>query len=102
MIHFLGRYPYENSFFFLNDPPTTEFYPLPLHDALPIGSACLPSRPCAGCCARAAPHGRERAAAAAASAGTRAVDDRRHSPSARPAREERNGKRQRQIGRAHV
>src|SRR5256885_6291249 len=36
MIHFLGRYPYENNFFFLNDPPTTEFYPLPLHDALPI------------------------------------------------------------------
>src|SRR2546423_13858892 len=23
-------------FFFLNDPPTTEIYPLPLHDALPI------------------------------------------------------------------
>src|SRR5256884_8915310 len=23
-------------FFFLNDPPTPEFYPLPLHDALPI------------------------------------------------------------------
>src|SRR5256886_7026267 len=23
-------------FFFLNDPATTEFYPLPLHDALPI------------------------------------------------------------------
>src|SRR2546430_16659066 len=23
-------------FFFLNDPPPTEFYPLPLHDALPI------------------------------------------------------------------
>src|SRR2546427_5100247 len=24
------------SFFFLNDPATTEIYPLPLHDALPI------------------------------------------------------------------
>src|SRR2546430_17149406 len=24
-------------FFFLNDPATTEFYPLPLHDAFPIG-----------------------------------------------------------------
>src|SRR2546430_4824551 len=24
------------SFFFLNDPPTPEIYPLPLHDALPI------------------------------------------------------------------
>src|SRR5258708_8509275 len=24
------------SFFFFNDPATTEFYPLPLHDALPI------------------------------------------------------------------
>src|SRR5256885_15240572 len=23
-------------FFFFNDPPTTEIYPLPLHDALPI------------------------------------------------------------------
>src|SRR2546430_11962638 len=27
---------YSSFFFFLNDPPTTEFYPLPLHDALPI------------------------------------------------------------------
>src|SRR2546430_14539980 len=26
-------------FFFLNDPPTTESYPLPLHDALPISRA---------------------------------------------------------------
>src|SRR5260370_34002408 len=25
-------------FFFLNDPPTPEIYPLPLHDALPISS----------------------------------------------------------------
>src|SRR5256886_16606599 len=25
-----------SSFFFLNDPPPTEFYPLPLHAALPI------------------------------------------------------------------
>src|SRR2546430_16486184 len=41
-----------SSFFFLNDPPTTEFYPLPLHDALPIWFASLPvlrlpsTRPC--------------------------------------------------------
>src|SRR2546425_9947220 len=28
----------ETTFFFLNDPPTTEIYPLPLHDALPISS----------------------------------------------------------------
>src|SRR5260221_5796375 len=27
------------SFFFLNDPATTEIYPLPLHDPLPISSA---------------------------------------------------------------
>src|SRR2546430_13717985 len=27
-------------FFFLNDPPTTEISPLPLHDPLPISSAC--------------------------------------------------------------
>src|SRR5260370_41649204 len=26
-------------FFFLNDPATTEIYPLPLHDALPISGA---------------------------------------------------------------
>src|SRR2546430_13741666 len=26
------------SFFFLNDPATTEIYPLPLHDALPIST----------------------------------------------------------------
>src|SRR5256886_15172111 len=30
------RIPTFFSFFFLNDPPTTEIYPLPLHDALPI------------------------------------------------------------------
>src|SRR2546430_13887405 len=30
-------------FFFFNDPPTTETYPLPLHDALPIcGPALYP------------------------------------------------------------
>src|SRR2546426_1964575 len=44
------------SFFFFNDPATTEIYPLPLHDALPICSSpsawrhCLPEsarrRPC--------------------------------------------------------
>src|SRR2546430_12688753 len=28
-------------FFFFNDPATTEIYPLPLHDALPI--CCLPA-----------------------------------------------------------
>src|SRR5256885_9915005 len=27
---------HKHSFFFLNDPPTPEIYPLPLHDALPI------------------------------------------------------------------
>src|SRR5260221_11806718 len=27
-------------FFFLNDPATTEIYPLSLHDALPISNAC--------------------------------------------------------------
>src|SRR5256885_7508724 len=30
-------------FFFLNDPATTEFYPLPLHDALPISLVSLPA-----------------------------------------------------------
>src|SRR2546426_11755185 len=29
-------------FFFLNDPPTPEIYPLPLHDALPISRPPLP------------------------------------------------------------
>src|SRR5438874_9975928 len=33
-----------SSFFFFNDPPTTEIYTLSLHDALPI---CLVSRTCA-------------------------------------------------------
>src|SRR2546429_6302105 len=28
-------------FFFLNDTPTPEFYPLPLHDALPISTSRL-------------------------------------------------------------
>src|SRR2546422_5402110 len=28
-------------FFFFNDPPTTEIYTLPLHDALPIFVACV-------------------------------------------------------------
>src|SRR5256885_13115910 len=31
-------------FFFLNDPPPPEFYPLPLHDALPISPAVPPAR----------------------------------------------------------
>src|SRR5256885_2607048 len=31
-------------FFFLNDPAPTEFYPLPLHDALPIWPMPTPSR----------------------------------------------------------
>src|SRR3712207_8881378 len=36
-------------FFFLNDPATTEIYPLPLHDALPIwGGPCDPRRRDAG------------------------------------------------------
>src|SRR5256885_3210273 len=30
-------------FFFFNDPPTTEIYPLPLHDALPILAAITPN-----------------------------------------------------------
>src|SRR3990172_5406893 len=29
------------AFFFFNDPATTEIYPLPLHDALPISSEFL-------------------------------------------------------------
>src|SRR2546430_9170910 len=32
-------------FFFLNDPPTTEFYPLPLHAPLPISRAVPAARP---------------------------------------------------------
>src|SRR5256886_16816981 len=36
-IYFLLRlYIQKLHFFFLNDPPTPETYPLPLHDALPI------------------------------------------------------------------
>src|SRR2546430_14529911 len=31
-------------FFFFNDPATTEIYPLPLHDALPISGAGRRSR----------------------------------------------------------
>src|SRR2546430_16017104 len=42
-------------FFFLNDPPTTEIYPLSLHDALPI-STCRtwspPSRTARSICSR--------------------------------------------------
>src|SRR2546427_10378272 len=33
------------SLFFLNDTPTPEIYPLPLHDALPISSAVPASVP---------------------------------------------------------
>src|SRR5260370_8240447 len=32
----------QRSFFFLNDPPTTEIYTLPLHDALPIYGRGVP------------------------------------------------------------
>src|SRR2546430_10163521 len=32
-------------FFFLNHPPTTEFSPLPLHDALPIGATARAADP---------------------------------------------------------
>src|SRR2546429_5860686 len=46
------------SFFFFNDPATTEIYPLSLHDALPIywqsttnGCACWRSANCAILCA---------------------------------------------------
>src|SRR5256884_4963266 len=31
-------------FFFFNDPATTEIYPLPLHDALPISAICQRQR----------------------------------------------------------
>src|SRR2546425_4987632 len=34
-------------FFFFNDTATTEIYPLPLHDALPISGAAAPGRPAA-------------------------------------------------------
>src|SRR5258708_11713448 len=36
------------SFFFLNDTATTEFYPLPLHDALPISRMAAAGIPDAG------------------------------------------------------
>src|SRR2546430_5169648 len=45
-IYFLLRlYIQKLHFFFLNDPPTPETYPLPLHDALPISTALIPSEP---------------------------------------------------------
>src|SRR2546429_9946936 len=36
-------YRVQAGFFFLNDPPPTEIYPLSLHDALPISTDTAPS-----------------------------------------------------------
>src|SRR2546430_14289445 len=55
--------PYKYFFFFFNEPPPTEIYPLPQHDALPIPSAAsrgkksspsrsTPPRPTPRCAAR--------------------------------------------------
>src|ERR1041385_9268033 len=42
-------------FFFFNDPATTEIYPLPLHDALPISAV---ARPCPAAPPRTRPRSR--------------------------------------------
>src|SRR3712207_9170057 len=60
---------------FFNDTATTEIYPLPLHDALPI------SRPSAGAADRGAALGRSRSAGASRRSARRAA-----APRIRPAR----------------
>src|SRR2546425_10558190 len=41
--HSMSRPP-RSIFFFYNDPATPEFYPFPLHDALPIKMPAMPPR----------------------------------------------------------
>src|SRR5258708_24053311 len=47
-LYIYTRYLPDNLFFFLNDPPPTEIYTLPLHDPLPIWPVRHPERPARG------------------------------------------------------
>src|SRR5256885_17189130 len=91
-------------FFFLNDPATPEFYPLPLHDALPIWASAQAD---AARIRREAETARAAAQAETERLRAQAAQERASLDAARAAADEANrlraqSEQEKEIGRAHV